>query len=58
MHYKIPPNLQKGDAIRFIAPSSPPQAGRVEAGERYLSMLGFKVKVGRHLHEADRFLAG
>lgn len=58
MNYTIPKPLQKGDTIGLIAPSSPPQPGRLEAGMRYLMNLGFKVKVGRHLHEADRFLAG
>ena len=50
--------LQKGDTIGLIAPSSPPQSGRLEVGMQYLVSLGFKVKVGRHCHEADRFLAG
>lgn len=58
MNYTIPKPLQMGDTIGLIAPSSPPQPGRLEVGTRYLMDMGFKVKVGKHLHEADRFLAG
>lgn len=58
MNYIIPASLQKGDTIGLIAPSSSPQPGRLEAGTRYLMNLGFKVKVGLHVHEVDRFLAG
>lgn len=58
MNYIIPNPLQKGDTIGLIAPSSPPQPGRLEVGMQYLKNLGFSVKVGRHLHKADRFLAG
>lgn len=58
MNYALPKSLQKGDTIGLIAPSSPPQQGRLEAGTQYLMNLGFNVKVGNHLYEADRFLAG
>lgn len=58
MNHIIPNPLQKGDIIGLIAPSSPPQPGRLEAGTQYLKNLGFSVKIARHLHEADRFLAG
>lgn len=50
--------LKKGDTIGLIAPSSPPQPGRVEAGIHYLSQLGFKTQVGKYLTKSDRFLAG
>jgi muramoyltetrapeptide carboxypeptidase len=58
MDFIIPPSLQKGDAIGLIAPSSPLRSGRLEIGRRYLQQQGFRVKVGRHLHDAERFLAG
>lgn len=58
MTYIIPAHLKKGDTIGLIAPSSPPRPDRLEVGTQYLKNLGFNVKVGRHLHEADRFLAG
>ena len=58
MNYIIPSKLHPGDTIGLIAPSSPLQPGRLEAGTNYLSQKGFKVKPGRHLHDSDRFLAG
>ncbi len=58
MNYITPPNLRPGDTIGLIAPSSPLQPGRLEAGTRYLMQKGFKVKAGRHLHDSERFLAG
>ncbi|MCX7121619.1 MAG: LD-carboxypeptidase [Gammaproteobacteria bacterium] len=58
MNYIISPALNRGDTIGLIAPSSPLQPGRLEAGTSYLSQKGFKVKPGRHLHDGDRFLAG
>src|SRR3990167_1485780 len=54
----IPKPLQKGDVIGLIAPSSPLMPGRLESGTKYLESKGFKVKPGKHLHDADRFLAG
>jgi len=58
MKYIIPPTLKHGDTIGLIAPSSPLQAGRLEAGTRYLTQKGFQVKPGRHLNDSNRFLAG
>lgn len=54
----LPSSLQPGETIGLVAPSSPPQPGRVEAGARYLQQKGFKVKLGRHLQDEERFLAG
>ena len=34
------------------------QEGRLELGIRYLEKNGFKTKVGKHVHDAYRFLAG
>ncbi|MHB1948866.1 MAG: S66 peptidase family protein [Gammaproteobacteria bacterium] len=58
MQYIEPPHLIKGDTIGLIAPSSPLQPGRIETGTRYLEKKGFKVKLGAHLEDAERFLAG
>jgi muramoyltetrapeptide carboxypeptidase len=58
MEYIHPKALKKGDTIGLIAPSSPLQPGRIETGTCYLEQKGFKVKLGKHLKNADRFLAG
>lgn len=58
MNITYPPALKKGDTIGLITPSSPMQEGRLELGIDYLEQNGFKVKVGRHVHDAERFLAG
>lgn len=58
MEYVNPPHLVRGDTIGLIAPSSPLQSGRIESGTRYLEQKGFKVKLGAHLEETERFLAG
>jgi muramoyltetrapeptide carboxypeptidase len=58
MNFIIPPSLRKGDTIGLIAPSSPLRLGRLEIGSLYLQQQGFKVKVGAHLHDTERFLAG
>lgn len=58
MHFICPEPLLKGDTIGLVTPSSPMQTGRLELGIRYLEQRGFKTKVGRHVHDADRFLAG
>lgn len=54
----IPPALNPGDTIGLISPSSPLRPGRLELGARYLQSKGFQVKTGKHLHDAERFLAG
>lgn len=53
-----PSNLQTGDTIGLITPSSPMQSGRLECAIQYFENKGFKVKAGKHVHESDRFLAG
>ena len=58
MEYITPPHLVRGDTIGLIAPSSPLQPGRIEKGTRYLEQKGFKIKLGKHLNDAERFLAG
>ena len=54
----IPPSLKKGDTVGFIAPSSPLMPGRIESGIRYFESKGFKVKLGKYLENAQRFLDG
>ena len=50
--------LKAGDTIGLITPSSPLVAARLKAGITYLEQKGFKVKLGNHLHDTNRFLAG
>jgi muramoyltetrapeptide carboxypeptidase len=56
LHYPEP--LKPGDTIGLITPSSPMMSGRLEAAVYYLEQKGFKVKLGSHLQDANRFLAG
>ncbi len=46
------------DVIGLITPSSPMGAGRLDLGLEYLKAKGFKVKVGTHVKDGARFLAG
>lgn len=54
----IPPSLKPGDTIGLITPSSPMRPERLELGLNYLKSKGFQVKLGQHMLDADRFLAG
>src|SRR5690242_20588357 len=58
MPYVYPPPLKIGSTIGLVTPSSPMLPGRLEAGIAYLQNKGFKVKLGNHIHETHRFLAG
>ncbi len=58
MRYSYPEPLTAGDTIGLVTPSSPMMPGRLEAGISYLEEKGFKTKVGRHVHDANRFMAG
>lgn len=58
MGYLTSPPLKMGDTIGLITPSSPMMLGRLEAIVAYLEKRGFEVKQGKHLHNAERFLAG
>jgi muramoyltetrapeptide carboxypeptidase len=53
-----PKAIQKGDTIGLITPSSPLTPGSLESDVRYLEEKGFKLKLGNHINDADRFLAG
>ena len=50
--------LQSGDSIGIVTPSSPMFPGRLEKGIQFIEKLGLKAKVGQHVHDSDRFLAG
>ncbi len=50
--------LQPGDYVGIATPSSPMFPGRLEQGIQFIEQLGLKAKVGKHVHDSDRFLAG
>src|SRR3990167_9133636 len=50
--------LQPGNYVGIVTPSSPMFSGRLEQGIKFIEQLGFKAKVGKHVHDSDRFLAG
>ena len=58
MSYTIPPHLKKGATLGIYAPASPMLVGRLEAGIPYLEKLGFRVKLGKHIRQTNRFMAG
>lgn len=51
-------SLQKGDTIGLVSPSSPIKPGEIDLGIQFLKKNGFKIKLGKHINDADRFLAG
>jgi muramoyltetrapeptide carboxypeptidase len=58
VRYLYPEPLKVGDTIGLVTPSSPMMAGRLELGISYLERNGYKTKVGRHVHDTNRFMAG
>jgi muramoyltetrapeptide carboxypeptidase len=54
-----PRRLRRGDLIGLVAPASPPwERTRIDAGVRYLERLGYRVRLGRHIHRQHGYLAG
>ncbi|MBI4427638.1 MAG: LD-carboxypeptidase [Ignavibacteriales bacterium] len=54
-----PPRLKKGDVIGLVAPASTPSSNeKIEKGVQYLERLGYRVKVGKYVHEVLGYLAG
>jgi len=53
-----PPALRPGDAVGLIAPASPFDRPRFEAGVAFLKALGFEPVWEESLFEADAYLAG
>jgi len=58
VHYLYPEKLKVGDTIGLVTPSSPMMTGRLELGISYLERNGYKAKVGAHVHDTNRFMAG
>jgi muramoyltetrapeptide carboxypeptidase len=50
--------LQKGDTIGLVSPSSSIKPGEIDLGIQFLEKNGFKIKLGDHINDVDRFLAG
>lgn len=50
--------LKPGDTIGLISPSSPMREGRLALGVEFLQKKGFNVKLGQHVEDSERFLAG
>lgn len=53
-----PKSLQKGDTIGLVSPSSPLMPGDINSGIHFLEQNGFKIKLGNHINDVERFLAG
>ena len=54
-----PKLLQRGDVIGICAPASPPASDeKLNKGIRYIEQLGFRVKLGKHVHARKGYLAG
>jgi muramoyltetrapeptide carboxypeptidase len=53
-----PPRLRPGDLIGVVVPASPMKHDRLENGIRYLENLGYRVKLGKHVHKETGYLAG
>lgn len=59
MKTTYPARLKKGDCIGIVSPASPiADAGRIEAGVRYLESLGYRTVVGGNVGKSDGYLAG
>jgi len=55
---RLPPPLPPGGTIAVVAPSSPGDPARLEAGIATLKRLGFRVRTGAHLWERYGHHAG
>lgn len=58
MNFIDPEPIQKGNTIGLITPSSPLKPGSLDVGIRFLEENGFKIKLGKHINDSMRFLAG
>jgi len=55
----LPEPLKKGDKIGVIAPASPlPDRSKLERGIEVLENLGYQVELGKHVFDANLYLAG
>ena len=54
----VPPPLRRGDIVGVVAASGPVRPDLLENGLRFLDRSGFRIQLGRHLHERNDYLAG
>ena len=53
-----PKNLKDAGHIRIIAPCGNTDKDKIINGREYLESLGYKVTLGEHIYNQDRYLAG
>lgn len=53
-----PAPISPGATIAVISPSSPPKAEKLRRGLDYLEKLGYKTKLGQHVQDHNKYLAG
>ena len=58
MNLVKPRILAEGDTIAIIAPSGPVEYDQIMLAKSYFETKGFKIKLGSHIFETDRYLAG
>jgi muramoyltetrapeptide carboxypeptidase len=58
MAFRKPPRLRRGDTIAVVSPAAAVQAEALRRGCDMLERLGFSVRVGAHVLDRHRFLAG
>lgn len=51
-------HLSKGDTVGVIAISSPPHIEQLKKGIPYLENMGLNVKLGKHIKDKHKYLAG
>lgn len=53
-----PKKLKQGDTITFIAPSGNIDEDKVFNAKKYFEDKGYKIKLGAHIFDNDRYMAG
>lgn len=53
-----PKKLKQGDTITFIAPSGNIDEDKVLNAKKYFEDKGYKIKLGEHIFDNDRYMAG
>lgn len=58
MIFLLGKKLNYGDTIGVISPSSPEKPESIQKGLDFITKLGFKIKVGKHINDKYGYLAG
>lgn len=58
MNLVKPPILSQGETIAIIAPSGPVEYELIMNSKKLFEKKGYKVKLGKHLFNEDRYMAG